>query len=459
MKQMKKTNHYHALQEKLQNKTGKIGVIGLGYVGLPLAMEMVKGGFTLYGIDLDQRKVESLLGGKSYIQDVPDTAVADAVRSGQFIPTTDYRLIQELDAISICVPTPLNENQDPDTSYIKSVVSEIKKYLKKGTLIILESTTYPGTTEELIQLPLEEQGFTAGVDFFICFSPERVDPGNRSFNTYNTPKVIGGTTEACRELGVLLYSNVVKTVVPVSSTKVAEMSKLLENTFRSINIAFVNELAMMCDKMGIDVWEVIRAASTKPFGFMPFYPGPGIGGHCIPLDPMYLSWKAKEFRFYSKFIELAQSINDNMPEYVLHCAAQVLNIYAKSIRNSKVLILGMAYKPDIDDLRESPALEIYELFKDSGAKVQFYDPYATSFRDAQGNVVHSVKYDRCAFAGYDCMVLVTNHHSFDYEDLAHLGVPIIDTRNAFADIKSDNIYKLGTGISKNERKVKVYVGA
>nr|WP_026074167.1 nucleotide sugar dehydrogenase [Brevibacillus massiliensis] len=456
---MKKTNYYRALQEKLQNKTGKIGVIGLGYVGLPLAMEMVKGGFTLYGIDLDQRKVESLLSGKSYIQDVPDAAVAHAVRSGKFIPTTDYSQIQELDTISICVPTPLNDNQDPDTSYIKSVVSEIKKYMKKGTLIILESTTYPGTTEELIQLPLEAQGFTAGVDFFVCFSPERVDPGNRSFNTYNTPKVIGGTTEACKELGVLLYSSVVQTVVPVSSPKVAEMSKLLENTFRSINIAFVNELAMMCDKMGIDVWEVIRAASTKPFGFMPFYPGPGIGGHCIPLDPMYLSWKAKEFRFYSKFIELAQSINDNMPEYVLHCAAQVLNIYAKSIRNSKVLILGMAYKPDIDDLRESPALEIYELFKESGAKVQFYDPHATSFRDAQGNVVHSVKYDRCAFASYDCMVLITNHRSFDYQELADLGVPIIDTRNAFADIKSDNIYKLGTGISKTERKVKVYVGA
>ncbi|USG64377.1 nucleotide sugar dehydrogenase [Brevibacillus ruminantium] len=446
-------NHFHIVKEKLQNKTGKIGVIGLGYVGLPLAMEMVKGGFRLYGIDLDKRKVESLLSGKSYIQDVPSTVVADAVDSGRFIPTTDYSVIQELDAISICVPTPLSENQEPDTSFIKSVVNEIKKYVKKGTLIVLESTTYPGTTEELIQLELEAIGLTAGVDLFICFSPERVDPGNRNFNTHNTPKVIGGTTERCKELGVLLYSNVVKTVVPVSSPKVAEMSKLLENTFRSINIAFVNELAMMCDKMGIDVWEVIRAASTKPFGFMPFYPGPGIGGHCIPLDPMYLSWKAKEYRFYSKFIGLAQSINDTMPEYVLHYVAQVLNIYAKSIRNSKVLILGMAYKPDVDDLRESPGLEIYELFKESGAKVQFYDPHATSFRDDQGNVVHSVKYDSSAFAGYDCMVLITNHHSFRYQELADLGVPIIDTRNAFADIKSDNIYKLGTGITKTDRKV------
>lgn len=449
--------YYNILKEKLQNKTAKVGVIGLGYVGLPLAMEMVKGGFNVYGIDLDSQKVESLLSGKSYIQDVPSSVVADAVQAGKFLPTTDYRVIKQLDMISICVPTPLSENQDPDTSFIKSVVCEIKKYMKKGTLTVLESTTYPGTTEELIQFELEAQGFKAGRDFFLCFSPERVDPGNRNYNTYNTPKVIGGTTEACKELGVLLYSHVVKTVVPVSSPKVAEMSKLLENTFRSVNIAFVNELAMMCDKMGIDVWEVIRAASTKPFGFMPFHPGPGIGGHCIPLDPMYLSWKAKEFRFYSKFIELAQSINDNMPEYVLTKAAQVLNMYAKSIRNSKVLILGMAYKPDVNDLRESPGLEVYELFKESGAKVDYYDPYATSFRDEQGNIVESVQYDASAFAGYDCMVFITNHRSFSYHELAELGVPIIDTRNAFAGIKSDNIYKLGTGIKKTDVKVAVGV--
>ncbi len=450
-------NHYSLLKEKLQNKTGKIGVIGLGYVGLPLAMEMVKGGFTVYGIDLDMEKVKTLLSGKSYIQDVPSAVVADALYAGKFIPTTGYGIIQELDMISICVPTPLSENQDPDTSFIKSVVREVKNYMKKGTLIVLESTTYPGTTEELIQYELEAQGLSTGVDFFLCFSPERVDPGNRNFNTYNTPKVIGGTTEACRELGVILYSNVVKTVVPVSSPKVAEMSKLLENTFRSVNIAFVNELAMMCDKMAIDVWEVIRAAATKPFGFMPFQPGPGIGGHCIPLDPMYLSWKAKEFRFYSKFIELSQSLNENMPEYVINKTAQVLNIYAKSIRNSKIMILGMAYKPDVDDLRESPGLEVYRLFQESGAKVEYYDPYATSFQDHNGKIVHSVKFDAAEFAQYDCMVLITNHRSFSYHELAELGIPIIDTRNAFADIISDNIFKLGTGINKNE--VKVLVGA
>ncbi|WP_134702672.1 nucleotide sugar dehydrogenase [Ammoniphilus sp. YIM 78166] len=449
--------YYSALKEKLQNKTGKVGVIGLGYVGLPLTMEMVKGGFQVYGIDLDIRKVNTLLNRKSYIQDVPSSVVKEAVSLGKFRPTSDYSVIQELDMISICVPTPLSENQDPDTSFIRSVVSEIKKYMKKGTLIVLESTTYPGTTEELIEVELEAEGLTVGSDYFLCFSPERVDPGNRNFNTYNTPKVIGGTTEACIELGVLVYSHVVKTVVPVSSPKVAEMSKLLENTFRSVNIAFVNELAMMCDKMGIDVWEVIRAASTKPFGFMPFHPGPGIGGHCIPLDPMYLSWKAKEFRFYSKFIELAQSINDNMPDYVLNKAAQVLNMYAKSIRNSKVLILGMAYKPDVDDLRESPGLEVYELFKESGARVDYYDPYATSFRDAEGQIVQSVKYDPAVFARYDCMVFITNHRSFSYHELADLGVPIIDTRNAFAEIQSENIYKLGTGIKKTEVKVPVSV--
>jgi UDP-N-acetyl-D-glucosamine dehydrogenase len=444
--------YFNMLKEKLQNRRAKVGVVGLGYVGLPLAMEMVKGGYTVYGIDLDERKVAALKKGESYIQDVPTSVLTEAINQGQFIPTEEYSVIQELDAISICVPTPLSDNQDPDTSYIQSAVNEMKKYMKKGTLIILESTTYPGTTEELIEFELQKLGFRVGEDFFLCFSPERVDPGNDSFQTYNTPKVIGGTTETCKELGVLLYSCVVKTVVPVSSPKVAEMSKLLENTFRSVNIAFVNELAMMCDKMGIDVWEVIRAASTKPFGFMTFYPGPGIGGHCIPLDPMYLSWKAKEFHFYSKFIELSQSINDNMPEYVLNKTAHVLNIFAKSVRNSRVLILGMAYKPDIDDLRESPGLEIYELFKENGGRVEYYDPYATTFRDKNGHIVESIAYDTREIRKYDCMVLVTNHKSFNYPELAALGVPIIDTRNAFAELDSPNIYKLGAGLRGEARE-------
>lgn len=450
-------NAYSHLKNKFLNKTADIGVIGLGYVGLPLCMEMTKGGFTVYGIDLDERKVESLRNGKSYIQDVPSAEVEAAIQSGRFIPTDDYHMVQKLDAICICVPTPLSDNQDPDTSYIKSAVREIKKNLKRAALIILESTTYPGTTEELIGCELEAQGLMAGRDFFLCFSPERVDPGNQRFNTHNTPKVIGGTTEKCISLGVALYSHVVKQVVPVSSPKVAEMSKLLENTFRSINIAFINEMAMMCDKMDIDVWEVIGAASTKPFGFMPFHPGPGIGGHCIPLDPMYLSWKAKEFRFYSKFIELAQSINTNMPEYVCNKAYQVLNMYAKSIRNSKILILGMAYKPDVDDLRESPGLALYELLLERGANVQYYDPYSSFFQDERGNKVHSVDYNLSAFVQYDCMVLITNHSSFNKEELAGLGVPIIDTRNAFADVQSGNIYKLGTGVKGRDVELAVSV--
>ncbi|MCE0448892.1 MULTISPECIES: nucleotide sugar dehydrogenase [Brevibacillus] len=436
-------SYFTKLKQKMESKTVKVGVIGLGYVGLPLAMEMAKSGFSVYGIDLDQRKVETLLAGRSYIQDVPCDVIQSSLSAQRFFPTTDYRVLKELDAVSICVPTPLSENQDPDTSFIKGVVREIIKYKKKNLLITLESTTYPGTTEELIQWEFEKLGLTVGKDFFLCFSPERVDPGNYSFNTHNTPKVIGGTTPKCLELGALLYSNLVTNVVTVSSPKVAEMSKLLENTFRSVNIAFINEMAMMCDKMGIDVWEVIKAASTKPFGYMPFYPGPGIGGHCIPLDPMYLSWKAKGFRFHSKFIELAQSINDNMPDYVINKTAQVLNLYAKSIKNSRILILGMAYKPDIDDLRESPGLHIYELFLENGARVDYYDPYAQSFVDKRGNTVRSIPHDLEQMKNYDCMVLVTNHKSFDYQKFADLGVAIIDTRNAFDSITGQHIYKLG----------------
>jgi UDP-N-acetyl-D-glucosamine dehydrogenase len=315
--------------------------------------------------------------------------------------------------------------------------------MENGLLITLESTTYPGTTEELIQWELEKLGYRVGEDFFLCFSPERVDPGNERFNTYNTPKVIGGTTKKCIELGSLLYENIVKTIVTVSSTKVAEMSKLLENTFRSVNIAFINEMAMMCEKMGINIWEVIKASSTKPFGFMPFYPGPGIGGHCIPLDPMYLSWKAKGFRFYSKFIDLAQAINSNMPDFVITKTAEILNMYAKSLKNSRVLILGMAYKPNIDDLRESPGLQLYELYKKSGALVDYYDPHAKTFQDKKGNTVHSITYDPAKLRQYDCMVLITNHKEFDYREMANMGVAILDTRNAFADIDAPHLYRLG----------------
>ncbi|MDA5106747.1 MULTISPECIES: nucleotide sugar dehydrogenase [Brevibacillus] len=445
-------DRFTALQQKIENKTAKVGVIGLGYVGLPLAVEIARHGFTVFGIDLDLKKIETLQRGESYIRDVPAESVRPLVEEGRLIATADYRVLKELDAISICVPTPLSENQDPDTSYISRVVDQIKHYVQNGPLITLESTTYPGTTEELIQWELEKMGYRVGTDFFLCFSPERVDPGNSRFQTTNTPKVIGGTTEKCLALGVQLYSNFIEHIVPVSSTKVAEMSKLLENTFRSVNIAFINEMALMCERMGIDVWEVIKASSTKPFGFMPFYPGPGIGGHCIPLDPMYLSWKAKGYRFFSKFIDLAQSINNGMPDYVVYKASIILNRYAKSLRNSRVLLLGMAYKPDIDDLRESPGLQVYELFKDAGALVDYYDPHAHTFKDKHGREVKSVEYDIREWKKYDIMVLITNHSAFNYRELADLGVAILDTRNAFDGIHAPHLYKLGTSIAPVEAK-------
>lgn len=437
---------FHTLMNAIESKKAVLGVVGLGYVGLPLAVEMVKQGFTVIGIDLDPSKVESIYQGESYIHDISSEDLKTVMQSGRFQPTTDYSMLRVIDALSICVPTPLSENQDPDTSYIETVVDQIKLHMKEGMLITLESTTYPGTTEELIEQELEAVGKKVGEDYFLCFSPERVDPSNGRFTTFNTPKVIGGTTEACLKLGAALYSQYVETVVPVSNPKVAEMSKLLENTFRSVNIAFVNEMAMMCDRMGIDIWEVIDAAATKPFGFMPFYPGPGIGGHCIPLDPMYLSWKAKGFRFYSQFIELAQSTNDNMPYYVMNKTATILNEYAKSIRKSNILLLGMAYKPNIADLRESPALEVYELFKEAGANVEYFDPYAEIFRDKHGETVHSVKYSPADFKGYDCIVLITNHKNLEYDEIASLGVPVLDTRNAFKDYPLPHIYKIGHSV-------------
>ena len=440
--------NYSRLYRAIETKQAKLGVIGLGYVGLPLAVEMVRQGFTVHGIDVDENRVVRLQRGESYVKDVSDDKLCESLASGKFRPTTDYSVLADLDAVTICVPTPLSANQDPDTSYIVYVVDRIKQHMRKGLLIILESTTYPGTTEELIETELRRLGLQVGRDYFLCFSPERVDPSNEKFATYNTPKVLGGTTPACSQLGVLLYENIVQTVVPVSSPKVAEMSKLLENTFRSVNIAFINEMAMMCERMSIDIWEVIKAASTKPFGFMPFYPGPGIGGHCIPLDPMYLSWKAKGYRFYSSFIELAQSVNTNMPYYVMNKTANILNRDAKSLRNSKILILGMAYKPNVDDLRESPGLELYELFRKGGALVEYYDPFATSFKDQEGETVRSVAYHLDKFRAYDCFVLVTDHDAFAYGELAALGVPIVDTRNALKEFDLPHIHRLGAPVEQ-----------
>ncbi|MGC7948029.1 nucleotide sugar dehydrogenase [Bacillus sp. II_CA] len=437
------SKYYNELINKIENNNAKVGVIGLGYVGLPLAVELAKAGYDVYGIDLDTKKVDQLLNNNSYIIDISSEEIKAINTEYKFTPTSDFKIIEKLDAVSICVPTPLTKSQEPDMSYIKSAMNEIKKYMHKGLLITLESTTYPGTTEELIEMELNKQGYIVGEDYFLCFSPERVDPGNVHYNTKNTPKVLGGTTEKCTELGVKLYSGFIDTVVPVSSPKIAEMSKLLENTFRSINIAFINEMAMLCDKLGIDIWETVDAANTKPFGFMKFTPGPGIGGHCIPLDPMYLAWKAKGSNFFSRFIETAQEINKHMPEYVYNKISYALNKHQKSVMGSRILLLGMAYKPNIDDLRESPGLEIYELLRDGGAQVEYNDPHAQLFKDKYGEKVSSVELNYSGLSEYDCVILITNHRAYNNEMIIENSKLIVDTRNAFKDFSDAKIIKLG----------------
>src|SRR5512145_1777453 len=363
-----------SLLNKIETRRARVGVVGLGYVGLPLAVELAKAGFHTTGIDLDTRKVDAVNAGRSYIPDVATDDVSALRRAGKLDATTDFAVVKELDTINIGVPTPLRKTKDPDMSYIVSAVESIAKHLHPGMLIILESTTYPSTTDEVVQPLLEETGLKAGVDFFLAFSPERVDPGNPTFQTHNVPKVVGGLTPECSKLAAALYGPAIKTIVPVSSTRVAEMVKLLENTFRAVNIGLVNELALMCDRMNIDVWEVIDAAKTKPFGFMPFYPGPGLGGHCIPIDPFYLSWKARQSGFEARFIELAGHINSAMPEYVVTRIAEALNTQRKPLNGSRVHLVGVAYKRDVNDLRESPALDIIELLSRRGAIVSYSDP-------------------------------------------------------------------------------------
>lgn len=431
------------MRAAIQSRDAVVSIIGQGYVGLPLAMCMANAGFYTFGIDVDAKRVDQLAQGESYILDVSNEELQGALNAKRYCPTTDFGVIRQSQVVIICVPTPLRKSKDPDISYIVSAVESIKAYMHKDMVIVLESTTYPGTTDELIVAAIEKLGYRVGEDFFVCFSPERVDPGNPVYNTRNTPKVVGGITPACSELGTLVYGSVMSRVIPVSSAKVAEMVKLLENTFRAVNIGLVNELALMCERMDINIWEVVDAAATKPFGFMPFYPGPGIGGHCIPLDPMYLSWKAKMHDFYNKFIELASDINGNMPRHVVTKIAEALNLDAKSVRNSNILILGMAYKKDIDDLRESPSLEVYKLLVLQGAKVDFHDPHVTSFREDHG-VVYGVDLTEESLACYDCVVLTTNHSSLNYEWIADHTKLIVDTRNAFKGIKGDHIIRLGT---------------
>jgi UDP-N-acetyl-D-glucosamine dehydrogenase len=416
------------LKKKILSKKAKIGIIGLGYVGLPLAVTFAKNGFKVLGIDIDRHRVEKLKRGESYILDVPKSDLVVVKKTGNLSVTTDFGVIKKLDAIIICVPTPLYKTREPDVSYIVSAVRNIKKHMKRGQIIVLESTTYPGTTEEVMLPVLESGGMKEGRDFFLAFSPERVDPGNPKYDTKNTPKIIGGISKESTDLAKTLYKQAIDTIVPVSSAKVAEMVKLLENTFRIVNIGMVNELMIMCDRLGINVWEVIEAAKTKPYGFMPFYPGPGVGGHCIPVDPIYLSWKARMHGFEARFIDLASQVNSEMPHYVISKVMEGLNERRLALKGSKVLVLGVAYKKDVKDLRESPALEIVELLIRKGSEVSYYDPHLPFLKINDINLT-SVKLNKETLAHSDCVVIVTDHSNVDYDLVAEHAKLIVDTRN------------------------------
>ncbi len=419
-----------ALLQKLDDRTAKIAVIGLGYVGLPLAVEFAEAGYVVLGVDVSADKVELLNKGVSYIEDISTAELAAQVHAGRLSGTTEYSRLDEADALIICVPTPLRKTRDPDLSYVAGATEEIAKYLRPGVLLVLESTTYPGTTEDIILPRMLEGGFEVGENVFIAFSPERIDPANKTFGVRNTPKVIGGVTEACTDVACKLYAAAVDTVVPVSSPRTAEMVKLLENTFRAVNIGLINEIAIMCDKLGIDVWEVIDAAKTKPFGFMPFYPGPGLGGHCIPIDPLYLSWRLKSFNYNARFIELADEINTNMPRYVITKISEALNDAAKPIRNSKVLVMGVAYKRDVNDVRESPALDIIGLLQQQGADVYYHDPFVPTIRLEGDSRMNNTEMSDELLADADCVVVVTDHTTSDWQNLLDKAKLVVDTRNA-----------------------------
>jgi UDP-N-acetyl-D-glucosamine dehydrogenase len=427
------------LKTRIEQRQATAAIIGLGYVGLPLAVELARSGCAVIGYDVDRRKVDELKAGRSYIPDVETAHVAEVIASGTLTPTTDPAMLKSADVIDICVPTPLRKTKDPDMSYVVKAVETTAAALRKGQLIILESTTYPGTTDEVVLPALEARGFKAGTDFYLAFSPERVDPGNPVYQTRNIPKVVGGIDPASTEVAAAFYKQVVETVVPVSSTRSAEMVKLLENTFRAVNIGLVNEIALMAHRMGIDVWEVIDAARTKPFGFMPFYPGPGLGGHCIPIDPFYLSWKAKQFNFEARFIELAGQVNGSMPEHVVSRITDALNEQRKAVNGSRVHVLGVAYKKDIDDVRESPALDVIELLSRRGAAVTYSDPYVPSI-DHGGHRLTAVDLDEAIKAGADCAVIVTDHKVFDYRKVVEAFPAVVDTRNALKGLKSEKVF-------------------
>lgn len=425
------------LLKKIDNREIVVGVVGLGYVGLPLAVEKAKAGFKTIGFDVQKQKVEFVNAGHNYIGDVVDEDLAQLVRQGLLSATTDFSFIQDVGFVAICVPTPLNSHQEPDISYVRDSAVSIAKYLKKGTMVVLESTTYPGTTEELIKPILEEgSGLKCGVDFYLGFSPERVDPGNLIYKTKNTPKVVGAIGEDAVQVIAHMYRTVLDgDVKEVSSPAVAEMEKILENTYRNINIGLVNELAMLCDRMDINIWEVIDAAKTKPYGFQAFYPGPGLGGHCIPLDPYYLSWKAREYGFHTSMIESSMMINDRMPEYCVERAGRILNRFQKSLNGARVLLLGVAYKQDIDDYRESPALKVFEEFEKMGSKVEFFDPYIRSYCFKGRKHTGITEIDEEVLASYDLVVITTAHSSIDYDMVARASKVVFDTKNAMRNVE------------------------
>jgi len=427
------------LEEKIRSRRARVGIVGLGYVGLPLAVEFARAGFTVTGIDICEEKIRRVNAGDSYVGDIPSSTLAPLVESGKLRATSDFSAVLELDTINICVPTPLRKTKDPDMSYIVSSCQEIARHFHAGMLVILESTTYPGTTDELVLPMLAKGGLQVGRDFFLCFSPERVDPGNPRYQTANIPKVVGGSTAACTEIGRLFYSQALETVVPVSSTQVAEMVKLLENTFRMINIGLANEMALMCGRIGVDVWEVIDAAATKPFGFMPFYPGPGLGGHCIPIDPFYLSWKTKQAGIEARFIELAGYINGQMPHFVMEKVQDALNDAGKPVKGSRILVMGVSYKRNIDDMRESPALDVMLLLQRRGGVVSYCDPHVPAL-NLEGLHLESAPLESAAAA--DCVVIVTDHKAFDYKLLVEKAPLIVDTRNALKGVVSAKIVRL-----------------
>ncbi len=428
------------LFEKVQRNEAHVGVIGLGYVGLPLAVEFAEAGFAVTGFDIDAGRVSQVCAGASYISDIPDERLRPLVESGRLTATTDFDALAKVDAVSICVPTPLRKSKDPDISYIVEAAEAVRRRLHPGQLVTLESTTYPGTTEEVVRPILEADGLTVGTDVFLAFSPERVDPGNPRFHTRNTPKIIGGATPSCGAVAKALYEKAVERVVLVSSTQTAEMVKLLENTFRAVNIGLVNEIAIMCDRLKLDVWEVIDAAATKPFGFHPFYPGPGLGGHCIPIDPHYLSWKLKLLNYNARFIELAGEINAAMPRYVVNRLIHALNSRRKCLNGAQVLVVGVAYKKNVSDVRESPALDILELLREAGAEISYHDPYVPELSHGPLDLA-SVPLDAERLRAADAVVIVTDHQSIDWSGVARTASLVLDTRNAVSE-RRENVFKL-----------------